>query len=81
MRHRSVLIAFFLWVLLCVSGVILSHGTVSLNRPAMTGMSLGMQVGLSSVAIVVLLIEIGVAMLVARRRPGKPGPTGHLRAA
>ena len=67
--NRGFLITLFLWLLLSLLGIVLSHGSVPLNRPAMNGMSPIMQVGLSSAAIVVLLIEIGVVCLVARGRP------------
>ena len=58
-RQRSLQIALLLWVLLSAAGAALGQGAPWVNS----------QVELGSIALVVLLLEIGVVALLTRRRP------------
>lgn len=58
-RQRSLQVALLLWVLLSAAGATLGRGAPWVNS----------QVELGSIALLVLLLEIGIVALLTRRRP------------
>jgi hypothetical protein len=69
LKSRSVQIAFLLWLLLSISGILLSGGGIPLNIPALRTMPPIFAILFSSIAIAVLLIEMGIVLFLARARP------------
>jgi hypothetical protein len=69
MNNRSIQVALLLWLLLSALGIALSQGKIPLNIPALNRMSPAIAISFSSVAILVLLIEMGIVALLTRTRP------------
>jgi hypothetical protein len=55
LRNRSLQIAVLLWLLVSVSAMVLTHGGVPLNIPALNRINPIFAVAFSSIAIAVLL--------------------------
>ncbi len=77
LRNRSFQIAVLLWLLVSVSAMVLTHRGVPLNIPALNRMNPIFAVAFSSIAIVVLLAEMGIVLFLTR---GRPFPKLDLRA-
>jgi hypothetical protein len=77
LKSRSVQTAFLLWLLLSISGILLSRGGIPLDIPALRRMPPISAILFSSIAIAVLLIEMGIVLFLAR---GRPFPQLELRA-
>jgi len=68
-RNRSVQIAVILWSIMSVSAIELTYGGIPLNIPALNQLNPIFAVVLSSIAIVVLLIGMGIVLFLTRARP------------
>lgn len=68
-RNRSFQIAVLLWLLVSISAVVLTHGGIPLSIPALNRMNPIFAVAFSSIAIAVLLAEIGIVLFLTRGRP------------
>ena len=68
-RNRSFQVAVLLWLLVSVSAGVLTRGGIPLNIPALNRMNPIFAVAFSSIAIVVLLAEMGIVLLLTRGRP------------
>jgi len=68
-RNRSFQIAVFLWLVLSLSAGVLTRHGVPLNVPALNRMNPMFAVAFSSIAIAVLLAEMGIVLFLTRGRP------------
>ncbi len=68
-RNRSFQIAVLLWLLVSVSAGVLIRGGIPLNIPALNRMNPIFAVAFSSIAIAVLLAEMGIVLFLTRGRP------------
>lgn len=76
-RNRSFQIAVVLWLLVSVSAVMLTQRGIPLNIPALNRMNPIFAVAFSSIAIAVLIAEMGIVLFLTR---GRPFPQLDLRA-
>ena len=76
-RRRSLQIAVLVWLVVSVSAILLTHRGIPLHIPALNQMNPVFAVAFSSIAVVVLLVEMGVVLLLSR---GRPFPRLDLRA-
>src|ERR1700733_7551901 len=76
-RNRSLQIAVVLWLLVSVSAMALTRSGIPLNIPALKQMNPIFAVAFSSIAILVLVAEMGIVLFLTR---GRPFPQLDLRA-
>ena len=68
-RNRCVQTTVLLWLFVSVSAVLLTHRGIPLNIPALNQMNPIFAVAFSSIAVVVLLAEMGAVLFLSRERP------------
>jgi hypothetical protein len=76
-RNRSFQLTAVLWLLVSVCAVALTHAGIPLNIPSLNRMNPIFVVAFSSIAIAVLLAEMGIVLFLTR---GRPFPQLDLRA-
>jgi hypothetical protein len=67
-RNRSVQVTVLLWLFVSVSAALLTNRGIPLNIPALNQMNPVFAVAFSSIALVVLLAEMGVVLFLSRGR-------------